>query len=130
MHPRKYFILNFLSMKYFLSKNFQTTVYIQYKGPIFLTYTVHAVQLTSPQNFIANYLHMIKIYPWNILLKVAKFDKPQNFISSTDLKNKSPYNTISHRATWPHNCIIIQLIISLIKLYLHVHACIIRYWQI
>ena len=28
MHPRKYFTLNFLSMKYFLSKNFRTTVYI------------------------------------------------------------------------------------------------------
>ena len=27
MYPRKYFTLNFLSMKYFLSKTFQTTVY-------------------------------------------------------------------------------------------------------
>ena len=26
MHPQKYFTLNFLSMKYFLSKNFRTTV--------------------------------------------------------------------------------------------------------
>ena len=27
MHQRKYFTLNFLLMKYFLSKNFRTTVY-------------------------------------------------------------------------------------------------------
>ena len=30
MHQRKYFSLNFLSMKYFLSKNFRTTVHCNY----------------------------------------------------------------------------------------------------
>ena len=61
MHQRKYFTLNFFSMKYFLSKNFQTTV---------VDCFIYCISLLKIDMEKFDQL-LVKIFPTNLSLKYS-----------------------------------------------------------